>query len=1156
MSESSDIVITVPEVELTDEDIVDNELEDKRQKARTGSTAQNVQTLLETLQSSVADEDAPSRIVHEGMLSTKHFPYTEAEDFHFILREDSLQWFRYLTNDSDQHQTDANDANNTDKSAKQEDEDEDVEMEFVDSYSLQQLRVSIYCGNALKKKKKKKKKGKGKAEIAEFSFVVSKRHGDTMLLECESEDDLVAWIDQLTSMESQGVQFIPMVSEVFTNPDRSGYLSKHTSKSRKTAEKLWMVLKGTDLFYFNEKGDDVPRGFIPLLECYIYIPEVTSSTKNPYFSVVLKDTQKTITLSAPSRKEFFKWKDAVMENTKKAVFERSKKKAMEETVSQNKGKSGSSALSHSNHGGATTPTVVEGDKSSFVSVKFFNRSDRRSLSVANLDEYARVIGERNSLSVDRAQVRRSMTIDSDSDSEGHVSFDGRGGDDFEADDEIGIQTDDSGLTTVNLGNGIVAKGYRRATASKYSDVDSMRSVISESFEHMLRLSTDLPRRKRTEVMDSLEGLPAKLDEMDGDLVSDSTDNEVGYADEFMLPFILALETSNIEMAMVAVDGLTNLLMGEHIAGRRTMNELGLGDGRNDGELTLCEVLIRSLCSCATMKTPAVRNALAKVFHAAVRSRNCQVHGNSLRRILIACFTLYDQGQSAKVSIPVESSMTRIIVWLMDNFEIHVHDQVDNAESSPSSSSSSSALSSSAIETTFTDGDVGEMLVETLTMDEVVENTHLESLRTHIPTEVSPSESPRDSSIGEDQDLVLETEQTEQTDEVSKEASDDGDAIKQSEETVQLDDEEEEDDEDDQEPQIDLLKGLLNVVYRNESHRDCIWMLNTLCDLLIDNTEMDGQELVFSLKEKTYCLNFMVTVMNNAGPAFIDDEIVVELVQTKLVPALLQLFFSTNTKTCVSVFAGIFQHFRSCLTLEVESMFQGIFFKFLSVHTETIYNDNLSILRELFQPICSSGQMLVDVFANCDMVMEKPNICMRLVEQLSETARTVPTEGGPSPPLNEVALDCIVDLLQSLITWWTENKESMDDDESGVDVRQMGGLSALLLGTEAYRNKFVSDLFEDFDPTMFDKHTDDDEQQEEGPESKKANESTKTDVDVEQSSQDSYIPDTIPVSFTSMMQQKNLVQEAVALFNSRGWKRGIPFIQKRVLKTEDPLQMAV
>lgn len=82
--------------------------------------------------------------------------------------------------------------------------------------------------------------------------------------------------------------------ELWSDPQKVGYLKKMGAVN-KAMKKRWLVLQGTNFFYFRKKGDTKPVNYIPIEECQVEsVPEADGSPgciftiRSPYFDRVFR----------------------------------------------------------------------------------------------------------------------------------------------------------------------------------------------------------------------------------------------------------------------------------------------------------------------------------------------------------------------------------------------------------------------------------------------------------------------------------------------------------------------------------------------------------------------------------------------------------------------------------------------------------------------------------------------------------------------------------------------------------------------------------------------------------------------------------------------------------------------------------------------------
>lgn len=470
------------------------------------------------------------------------------------------------------------------------------------------------------------------------------------------------------------------------------------------------------------------------------------------------------------------------------------------------------------------------------------------------------------------------------------------------------------------------------------------------------------------------------------------------------PLRLAFETKNAKVIELALDCLHKLIAYDHLEG-----DPGLKGGRN---AQLFTDILSMVCGCVDNSSPdSTTLQVLKVLLTAVASNKFRVHGEPLLAVIRVCYNIALNSKSPINQSTSKAMLTQMISITFRRMETNLAIQVPTISGSATTKETASA----------------------------------NNLNAEVQEAVSDDQTDKESTLGDE----LPVKQVKETPLASVEELHNlagGADIKGLEavldKAVHL--------EDGQTRGIDLER-------MNIGQRDALLLFRTLCKMGMkeENDEVTTKTRILSLE-------LLQGLLEGVSHSFTKNFHFIDSVKAYLSYALLRASVSQSPvifQHATGIFSVLLLRFRESLKGEI-----GIFFPLIVLRpldsSDFPLNQKLSVLRML-EKVCKDSQMLVDLYVNYDCDLEAHNLFEHMVTTLSKIAQGIQNVDPDSVTASQMgsvkssSLQCLVNLLKSLIDWETTRRESEKRSQSkqNVDGDVLSGESNEIKSRENSLNDF-------------------------------------------------------------------------------------------------------
>lgn len=458
------------------------------------------------------------------------------------------------------------------------------------------------------------------------------------------------------------------------------------------------------------------------------------------------------------------------------------------------------------------------------------------------------------------------------------------------------------------------------------------------------------------------------------------------------PLRLAFETKNLKVIDAALDCLHKLIAYDHLEG-----DPGLEGGKN---VQLFTDILNIVCSCVdNLSSDSTILQVLKVLLTAVASTKFRVHGESLLGVIRVCYNIALNSKSPVNQATAKAMLTQMISIIFRRMEtdqsvsnVYQGIQVPAQSGSGTCIEATSAGSSNSKVEEATLGQTGnEMTLGDALLMNQVKDTSL-------------------ASVEELQNLVG------------------GADIKGLEavldKAVHLEDGKK------------IMRGI-DLKSMSVGECDALLLFRTLCKM---GMKEDIDEV--TAKTRVLSLELLQGLLEGVSHSFTKNFHFIDSVKAYLSYALLRASVSQSPaifQYANGIFSVLLLRFRESLKGEI-----GIFFPLIVLRSldgsECPPNQRISVLRML-EKVCKDPQMLVDIYVNYDCNLEAPNLFERLVTTLSKitqgTLNAVPNSVTVSQAtqVKGSSLQCLVNVLKSLVDWETSYRESAKHNQNSQSVEE-------------------------------------------------------------------------------------------------------------------------
>ncbi|KAF5286690.1 hypothetical protein FQA39_LY16173 [Lamprigera yunnana] len=440
-------------------------------------------------------------------------------------------------------------------------------------------------------------------------------------------------------------------------------------------------------------------------------------------------------------------------------------------------------------------------------------------------------------------------------------------------------------------------------------------------------------------------------------------------EKYFLPFELACQSKSFRIVVTALDCLQKLIAYGHL----TAN---VPDSTTPGKL-LIDRIVETICSCFTgpQTDEGVQLQIIKALLTVVTSQHVEVHEGTVLLAVRTCYNIFLASRNLINQTTARATLTQmlnVIFMRMENqaYETEVH--IENAFNISNDSKSETNMSLD-------------------TSDDIIQNRDPSSFT--AATEVLDSIINGAMAVVEDvkrQDSVKSLERVPSQESVDTHSEND---------------------------------SAVTAKFTHVLQKDAFLVFRALCKLSMKPLpEGTPDPKSHELRSKILSLHLLLSILQNAGPAFRSNEMFITAIKQYLCVALSKNGVSSIPEVfelSLAIFLALLSNFKMHLKMQIEVFFKEIFLNILETSSSS-FEHKWMVIQALTR-ICADAQSVVDIYVNYDCDLSAANLFERLVSDLFRTAQgRHALELGASPNQERLmklrGLECLVSILKCMVEW--------------------------------------------------------------------------------------------------------------------------------------------
>ncbi|KAB0792741.1 hypothetical protein PPYR_14700 [Photinus pyralis] len=452
-------------------------------------------------------------------------------------------------------------------------------------------------------------------------------------------------------------------------------------------------------------------------------------------------------------------------------------------------------------------------------------------------------------------------------------------------------------------------------------------------------------------------------------------------EKYFLPFELACQSKSYRIVVTALDCLQKLIAYGHL----TAN---VPDSTTPGKL-LIDRIVETICACFTgpQTDEGVQLQIIKALLTVVTSQHVEVHEGTVLLAVRTCYNIFLASRNLINQTTARATLTQmlnVIFMRMENqaYETEVHLEngfgINDSKSSLDVTDKNDSLDASdclaredAEPSSF---DVAAEIVDSLVSSAIATVDEIKMQESGAKSEGS----------------VKSLERVPSQESVDTHSEND---------------------------------SAVTAKFTHILQKDAFLVFRALCKLSMKPLpEGTPDPKSHELRSKILSLHLLLSILQNAGPAFRSNEMFVTAIKQYLCVALSKNGVSSIPEVfelSLAIFLALLSNFKMHLKMQIEVFFKEIFLNILETSSSS-FEHKWMVIQALTR-ICADAQSVVDIYVNYDCDLSAANLFERLVSDLFRTAQGRHSiELGASPnqerSMKLRGLECLVSILKCMVEW--------------------------------------------------------------------------------------------------------------------------------------------
>lgn len=489
---------------------------------------------------------------------------------------------------------------------------------------------------------------------------------------------------------------------------------------------------------------------------------------------------------------------------------------------------------------------------------------------------------------------------------------------------------------------------------------------------------------------------AALEEIRKELKDSDTDEKVSDAlpiprsgnansvttEKYFLPFELACQSRSARIVVTALDCLQKLIAYGHL----TAN---IPDSTTPGKL-LIDRIVETICACFTgpQTDEGVQLQIIKALLTVVTSQHVEVHEGTVLLAVRTCYNIFLASKNLINQTTARATLTQMLNVIFMRMENQAYENEGHLETYANTSND-------AIKETK------ENSLHNSSKDDVTANEVQEPSSLTVANEI----------VNNIVDNVINSFESRLVNQDLNES--DTSSVKSlkrinSQESVDTHSEND---------------TAVTAKFTHILQKDAFLVFRALCKLSMKPLpEGTPDPKSHELRSKILSLHLLLSILQNAGPAFKSNEMFITAIKQYLCVALSKNGVSSIPEVfelSLAIFLALLSNFKMHLKMQIEVFFKEIFLNILETSSSS-FEHKWMVIQALTR-ICADAQSVVDIYVNYDCDLSAANLFERLVSDLFRTAQgRHALELGASPnqerSMKLRGLECLVSILKCMVEW--------------------------------------------------------------------------------------------------------------------------------------------
>ncbi|XP_011550396.3 brefeldin A-inhibited guanine nucleotide-exchange protein 1 [Plutella xylostella] len=517
------------------------------------------------------------------------------------------------------------------------------------------------------------------------------------------------------------------------------------------------------------------------------------------------------------------------------------------------------------------------------------------------------------------------------------------------------------------------------------------------------------------------------------------------AEKYFLPFELACQSKAARIVVTALDCLQKLIAYGHLTGN-------IPDSTTPRKL-LIDRIVETICSCFTgpQTDEGVQLQIIKALLTVITSQHVEVHEGTVLLAVRTCYNIYLASKNLINQTTARATLTQmlnVIFTKMENqaLETDVTPIPNNAAELPHK------VPNGNIPTGETNLTMSNHITED-NKEQSVEQINEVLEAQLIAKQIVDSVIDHAISIAEKKNI--EETITNEPDNHENSPESNGTISEASIQRIPS------------QESVDAASENDNSVTAKFTHilqKDAFLVFRALCKLSMKPLpEGTPDPKSHELRSKILSLHLLLSILQNAGPVFRNNEMFITAIKQYLCVALSKNGVSSVPEVfelSLAIFLALLQNFKVHLKKQIEVFFKEIFMNILETSSSS-FEHKWMVIQALTR-ICGDAQSVVDIYVNYDCDLSAANLFQRLVNDVSKIAQgRQALELGATPNQEKSmrirGLECLVSILKCMVEWSKElyinpnaqttlGERPVKEETDHHSIKSHGGSSLSLVST--------------------------------------------------------------------------------------------------------------